>query len=570
MWVRYRRSGRWLLPGVRLPVSVFFCQVRRTVGRSSCHASNPEAILRQYYGFESFRGFQREIIDHLLSGQDVIALMPTGGGKSLCYQIPALILPGVVVVISPLIALMQDQVTALWQNGIRAAYINSTQSYQEIASVLQQARLGNLDLLYMAPERLLMENSLAFLSQIPVVLFAIDEAHCVSQWGHDFRPEYLRLSILGEQFPNVPRLAVTATATAQTRSDIIKHLNLQQAKIFIASFDRPNIHYTVMAKNDAKQQLKQFIATEHPHDAGIVYCLSRSRVEEVARWLKMCGREALPYHAGLDKQVRQHNQSLFLQKNAVIIVATIAFGMGIDKPDVRFVAHLDLPKSLEAYCQEVGRAGRDGLPANAFLTYGYEDFVKLRKLLANSQATEHVKQIASQQLETMLHYCETTQCRRQVLLRHFGEQCTHACGNCDTCLAPVATWDGTVAAQKALSCVYRSGQRFGVEYLIDVLLGIKTDRICLLQHDQLSTFGIGTELSSQQWQSVFRQLITADLVAVEPVHGSLRLTQRCRPILRGEQLMRFRQDAKYPVKINKSLPAIQKQASCSAHQEKSL
>ncbi|WP_130472462.1 DNA helicase RecQ [Candidatus Magnetaquicoccus inordinatus] len=531
---------------------------------SSHHSVDPVlAVLRQYFGFEAFRGFQREVIDHLLAGQDAIALMPTGAGKSLCYQIPALLLPGMVVVISPLIALMQDQVAALWQNGIRAAFLNSTQSSQESAKVMQLARQGAIDLLYLAPERLLMEHSLTFLSQIPIVLFAIDEAHCVSQWGHDFRPEYLGLSVLSERFPTVPRLAVTATATALTRDDIIKYLKLQQAKLFIASFDRPNIHYTVVAKNDPKQQLKRFLDAEHLHDAGIVYCLSRKRVEEIAEWLVQNGRRALPYHAGLDKETRQRNQSQFLQEEGVIIVATIAFGMGIDKPDVRFVAHLDLPKSLEGYCQEIGRAGRDGLPANAFLTYGYEDVIKLRRLLINSQLTENLARSARQQLDTMLAYCETTNCRRQMLLRHFNEAYSHACGNCDNCRAPVSTWDGSIAAQKALSCVYRTGQRFGVEHLIDVLLGKKTERIIALEHMQLSTFGIGSDLDARQWRSVFRQLIAADLLVIEPVYGGLRLTERCRPVLRGEQAIRFRQDAKAPIAVKKDVQA--KRGTLSVH-----
>ncbi|MBF0460530.1 MAG: DNA helicase RecQ [Magnetococcales bacterium] len=526
--------------------------MRQAVNDTDHHAVDPSlAVLRQYFGFESFRGFQKEIIDHLLSGQDAIALMPTGGGKSLCYQIPALLRPGVAIVVSPLIALMQDQVDALWQNGVRAAYINSTLSASQIGTVLQQARHGALDLLYMAPERLLMDSSLAFLDELPLVLFAIDEAHCVSQWGHDFRPEYLGLSVLHDRFPQVPRIALTATANALTRADIIKHLHLRNARLFVASFDRPNIHYTVVAKKEAKNQLKRFLDAEHPGDAGIVYCLSRNKVEEVAHWLTACGRRALPYHAGLDKAVRQQHQAIFLREEGVIMVATIAFGMGIDKPDVRFVAHLDLPKSLEAYCQETGRAGRDGLPANAFLTYGYEDVIKLRQLLANSQLDTALKRVARQQLDTILGYCETTQCRRQVLLRHFDEAYAQPCGNCDTCRAPVATWDGSVAAQKALSCVYRTGQRFGVEYLVEVLLGKTSERLLALGHETLSTFGIGRELTAQQWRSVYRQLVAADLVAVNAEHGGLYLTQRSRPVLRGEQPVRFRQDPKALVPTNR-------------------
>ncbi|MBF0162764.1 MAG: DNA helicase RecQ, partial [Magnetococcales bacterium] len=504
------------------------------------------AVLRQYFGFESFRGFQREIIQHLLAGGDAIALMPTGGGKSLCYQIPALLRPGVAIVISPLIALMQDQVDALWQNGIRAAYINSTMSATQVGMVMQQARNGQLDLLYMAPERLLMESSLTLLSQIPLALFAIDEAHCVSHWGHDFRPEYLGLALLGSRFPQVPRIALTATATPPTRADMVRHLDMPNARQFVDSFDRPNLYYAVVAKKDPKNQLKRFLDAEHPQDAGIVYCLSRSRVEEVAQWLTDCGRRALPYHAGLDKGVRQHHQESFLREEGVIMVATIAFGMGIDKPDVRFVAHLDLPKSLEAYCQETGRAGRDGLPANAFLTYGYGDVAKMRQLLDNSQMEEPFRRVAHQQLSAMLGYCESSTCRRQVLLRHFGEVYKEPCGNCDSCRAPVATWDGTVAAQKALSCIFRSGQQFGPEHLIDILLGKTTERVLRFGHQAISTFGIGGELTQQQWRSVYRQLLAADLVAVEREHGGLRLTQRSRPLLRGEQSIRLRQESTVP------------------------
>lgn len=519
------------------------------------------AVLRQYFGFESFRGFQKQIIDQLLAGQDAIALMPTGGGKSLCYQIPAILRPGVAIVISPLIALMQDQVDALWQNGIRAAYINSTLTSAQIWTVVQQARDGALDLLYMAPERLLMESSLAFLSQIPLALFAIDEAHCVSQWGHDFRPEYLGLSGLKERFPHVPRIALTATANAATRRDIIKLLHLQSAKLFVASFDRPNIHYTVVVKKEPKNQLKRFLEAEHPEDAGIVYCLSRNRVEEIAQWLTSCGWKALPYHAGLDRETRQHNQATFLREEGVIMVATIAFGMGIDKPDVRFVAHLDLPKSLEAYCQETGRAGRDGLPANAFLTYGYQDVIKLRQFVVSSPMEEPFKKIARRQLDLIFGYCETPQCRRHVLLHHFDEPYPKACGNCDNCKAPVATWDGSVAAQKAMSCVYRTGQRFGVHYLTEVLLGKESERIQSFGHHTVSTFGIGRELTTEQWHSVYRQLVAADLLSVDAEQGFLSLTPRSRPVLRGEQAIRFRQDPKALVATATKIRSVKKTAA---------
>ena len=505
------------------------------------------AILRQYFGFKNFRGLQKEIIDQVLAGKDALALMPTGGGKSLCYQIPAILRHGVGIIVSPLIALMQDQVNALWQNGIRAEFINSTLSSAQVWSVMQKALQGELDLLYMAPERLLMESSLTLLSQMPIALFAIDEAHCVSQWGHDFRPVYLGLSILSERFPQVPRIALTATANKPTRKEIIKHLRLEQANLYVAGFDRPNIHYTIVAKKDPKNQLKRFLEKEHVGEAGIVYCLSRKKVEDTAQWLTERGWTALPYHAGLDRDIRKRNQERFLREDGIVIVATIAFGMGIDKPDVRFVAHQDLPKSLESYYQETGRAGRDGLPANAFLTYGYEDVIKLRQFVASSQMDETLKRLERQKLETILRYCETTLCRRQVLLRHFDEIYPKPCGNCDTCLAPVATWEGLVVAQKALSCVYRTGQRFGIAHLVDVLRGKSTARILELGHQKVSTFGIGGELDAQQWRSVYRQLAAAEILAIDTEGGGLRLTNRSRPILRGEQSIRFRQDPKSPI-----------------------
>ena len=513
------------------------------------HRTDPEertepalAVLHHTFGFDQFRGFQKEIIDHILAGHDAIALMPTGGGKSLCFQIPSILRPGVGIIVSPLIALMQDQVSALEQNGIRAAFVNSTLSSEETWAILHRAYQGALDMLYMAPERLLMESTLAFLAQIPIALFAFDEAHCVSQWGHDFRPSYLGLAILAERFPQVPRIALTATANDQTRVEIQKHLRMEQAQMFIAGFDRPNIHYEVAAKHLEKKQIKQFLESKHRGDAGIVYCLSRNKVEKTAQWLTEEGWPALPYHAGLDKATRQRNQTRFLREDSIIIVATIAFGMGIDKPDVRFVIHMDLPKSLEAYYQETGRAGRDGLPANAFLTYGYEDVIKLRQFVTSSTADESFKRVEHQKLEAILGYCETTHCRRHVLLHHFGDTYPTHCGNCDTCQTPVETWEGLVTAQKALSCVYRTGQRFGVAHLTNVLCGKQTIQIHNWGHETISTFGIGTELNGQQWRSVYRQLVAAGILSVDLEGGGLRLTERSRPILRGEQPIRFRQD----------------------------
>ncbi|MBF0163780.1 MAG: DNA helicase RecQ [Magnetococcales bacterium] len=501
------------------------------------------AVLRRHFGYEAFRGFQREVIGHVLAGGDAVVLMPTGGGKSLCYQIPSLLRPGVGVVVSPLIALMQDQVGALRQNGIRAAFVNSSLSGREVWQVINQARAGALDLLYMAPERIVLDSSLTLLDDIPVALFAIDEAHCVSQWGHDFRPDYLGLSVLAERFPDVPRIALTATADVPTRSEIVGRLRLERARMFVAGFDRPNIRYLVTPKENPRQQLKRFLESEHPGDAGIVYCLSRAKVEETAAWLVQHGWKALPYHAGLDSEVRRRNQQRFLFEDGVVVVATIAFGMGIDKPDVRFVAHLDLPKSLEAYYQETGRAGRDGLPANAFLTYGMEDVVLLRRLIESSEAEERFKRLEMRKLDALLGYCETTSCRRQVLRNHFGESAPTTCGNCDTCLSPVESWDGLVAAQKALSCVFRTGQKFGAVHLIDVLLGKQTERVLKFGHQQISTFGIGKELSSGQWRSVFRQLVAGGFLSVDVEgHGGLHLNENSRPVLRGEQPILFRND----------------------------
>ena len=499
--------------------------------------------LRTVFGYNSFRGQQRQIIDQLISGRDVLVLMPTGGGKSLCYQIPSLVMTGVGIVISPLIALMQDQVSALHQLGVKAAYLNSTLSQEQVRITEQQLLNGELDLLYIAPERLTNSRTLALFSRCNIALFAIDEAHCVSQWGHDFRADYLQLSILHQQFPQTPRIALTATADERTRQEIIQRLALEQAEIFVSGFDRPNIRYRIIQKQNARQQLLSFILNEHSGDTGIVYCLSRKKVEETAEWLNQKGLRALPYHAGLDHGIRQRNQHQFLMEDGLIIVATIAFGMGIDKPNVRFVAHLDLPKSVEAYYQETGRAGRDGLPANAWMAYGLQDVLTLRQMLLSSNADEAHKRVEYHKLDAMLALCEMVSCRRQALLAYFGDIMEQGCGNCDTCLEPVATWDGSVAAQQALSAIYRTGQRFGVTYLIDVLLGKADERIKQFGHDKQSTFGIGKALDDKQWRSVFRQLVAKSLVEVDfEAHGGLKLTDACRPILRGEQPLMLRKD----------------------------
>ena len=472
--------------------------------------------------------------------------MPTGGGKSLCYQIPALIRAGTAVVVSPLIALMQNQVNALTEAGVRAAYLNSALSAPEAAHVEQQFLAGGYDLLYVAPERLMTEGFLANLARTPIALFAIDEAHCVSQWGHDFRPEYLQLSILHERFPAIPRIALTATADELTRLEIVSKLGLQNARLFCAGFDRPNICYRVVIKDKAREQLLRFLKAEHPQDSGIVYCLSRKKTEEIAAWLTSKGLPAIPYHAGMENTQRAQNQERFLKEDHLIIVATVAFGMGIDKPDVRFVAHLDLPKSIESYYQETGRAGRDGEPADAWMAYSLADVVAIRQMLAQSTADAQHKAVEQRRLNTLLGYCETTQCRRQTLLRYFGDGDTPPCGNCDTCLVPVATWDGSLAAQKALSAVYRTGQRFGASYLIALLRGEADERMKRLGHDQLTTFGIGKELSEREWHSVFRQLAAMDLVGSEiGGYGSLLLTEKSRAVLNGTQPVMLRKDLEY-------------------------
>ncbi len=509
------------------------------------------AILRKVFGYDRFRPPQDAVIAALLAGQDALVLMPTGGGKSLCYQVPAMVRPGVGIVVSPLIALMQDQVAALTEAGVRAACLNSTLSADQARQVEAALARGELDLLYVAPERLLTERFLALLDRTRLALFAIDEAHCVSQWGHDFRPEYIQLSVLAERYPQVPRIALTATADELTRREIVARLALDQAQVFISSFDRPNIRYRITPRRNARDQLLRFIREEHPNDAGIVYCLSRKKVDETAAWLAAQGLTALPYHAGMAAEDRRRHQERFRNEEGVIVVATIAFGMGIDKPDVRFVAHMNLPKSMEAYYQETGRAGRDGLPADAWMVYGLEDVITLRQMLESGEADEARKRIERHKLDAMLALCEVTTCRRQVLLHYFGEQCAEACGNCDTCLAPPATWDATEAAQKALSAVHRTGQRFGVTYLVDVLLGKDDERMRRFGHHRLGVFGLGKDLSAADWRGLFRQLIARGLIDVDVEgHGSLHLAERCRPVLRGEERLALRKETA-PVRSGK-------------------
>jgi len=523
---------------------------------------SPQQILHDVFGYASFRGAQQAIVDHVASGGDALVLMPTGGGKSLCYQIPALLRDGVGIVVSPLIALMQDQVDALTQLGVKAAFLNSSLDADAARGVLSSIHRGELDILYVAPERLLMPNFLALLEQLystpsppagegwgegdnsRIALFAIDEAHCVSQWGHDFRPEYRGLTVLHERFPTVPRIALTATADAPTRAEIVERLALEDAQQFVSSFDRPNIKYRIAQKANARSQLEAFLESEHPDDAGIVYCLSRRKVEETADWLKQRGWDALPYHAGLDAATRNANQKRFLREEGVIMVATVAFGMGIDKPNVRFVAHLDLPKSMEGYYQETGRAGRDSLPANAWMVYGLGDVVSMRQMLDSGDAPEERKRVERQKLDALLGFCESTACRHQTILRYFGEEHPGDCAQCDNCLQPVDTWDATQAAQMALSCVYRTGQRFGVAHLIDVLLGKKTDKIEQFRHQTLSTYGIGQGLAQAQWSSVFRQLVAGGFLEADmEAYGGLKLTEASRPVLKGEQEVWLRRDA---------------------------
>ncbi len=510
-------------------------------------------ILQTVFGYPAFRGQQEEIVELITGGGDALVLMPTGGGKSLCYQIPALLRSGCGIVVSPLIALMQDQVDALAELGVRAAFLNSSQSFDEAMRTERALRRGDLDLLYIAPERLLTSRCLEMLDDVPIALFAIDEAHCVSQWGHDFRPEYIRLSVLHERYPQVPRIALTATADADTRQEIIERLQLQAARQFVASFDRPNIRYQIVEKDQVRRQLLDFIRDEHAGEAGIVYCLSRKKVEETAEFLNQQGVRALAYHAGMDATTRAGHQSRFLREDGLVMVATIAFGMGIDKPDVRFVAHLDLPKSIEGYYQETGRAGRDGQPADAWMAYGLQDVVQQRRMIDESEADPAYKRMQSVRLDAMLGLCETAGCRRVHLLQYFGQPAT-ACGNCDTCLTPPSSFDATEAVQKLLSTIYRVGQRFGAVHVLEVLRGVDSARVKQWQHQSLSTFGIGADRSEAEWRAILRQTMAQGLVDVDhEQYGSLRLTEAARPVLRGETTLMLRRYQK-PVR-QKRAPA---------------
>ncbi|MEU5180830.1 DNA helicase RecQ [Streptomyces longwoodensis] len=514
-------------------------------------SSEARAMLHRVFGYDAFRGEQEAIIDHVVAGGDAVVLMPTGGGKSLCYQIPALVRPGTGIVVSPLIALMQDQVDALRALGVRAGFVNSSQDFDERRVVEAEFLAGELDLLYLAPERLRLDSTLDLLSRGKISVFAIDEAHCVSQWGHDFRPDYLALSLLGERWPDVPRIALTATATRATHQEITQRLNMPTARHFEASFDRPNIQYRIVPKADPKKQLLAFLREEHPGDAGIVYCLSRNSVDKTAEFLSSNGIEAVPYHAGLDAGTRAAHQARFLREEGLVVVATIAFGMGIDKPDVRFVAHLDLPKSVEGYYQETGRAGRDGLPSTAWMAYGLNDVIQQRKLIQSGEGDEAFRRRAQAHLDAMLALCETAQCRRGQLLNYFGQEPGAAgCGNCDTCLTPPETWDGTVAAQKVLSTVVRlqreRGQKFGAVQIVDILLGKRTAKVIQFDHDQLSVFGIGQELSEAEWRGVVRQLLAQGLLAVEGDYGTLVLTEASGSVLRREREVPLRKEPKRP------------------------
>nr|WP_240634382.1 MULTISPECIES: DNA helicase RecQ [Streptomyces] len=527
------------------------------------------ATLHRVFGYDAFRGEQEAIVEHVVAGGDAVVLMPTGGGKSLCYQIPALVRPGTGVVVSPLIALMQDQVDALRALGVRAGFMNSTQDFDERRVVEAEFLAGELDLLYLAPERLRLDTTLDLLSRAKISVFAIDEAHCVAQWGHDFRPDYLALSLLGERWPDVPRIALTATATRATHREITQRLGMPEARHFEASFDRPNIQYRIIAKADPRKQLLSFLREEHAGDAGIVYCLSRNSVEKTAEFLSRNGIEAVPYHAGLDAGTRAAHQSRFLREEGLVVVATIAFGMGIDKPDVRFVAHLDLPKSVEGYYQETGRAGRDGLPSTAWMAYGLQDVVQQRKLIQSGEGDEAFRRRAATHLDSMLALCETVQCRRSQLLAYFGQdQRTPACGNCDTCLAPPETWDGTVAAQKLLSTVVRlqreRGQKFGAVQIVDILLGRRTAKVIQFDHDQLSVFGIGEDLSDSEWRGVVRQLLAQGLLAVEGEYGTLVLTEASGTVLRREREVPLRKEPPKPAVSRSSASKGERKAKTAA------
>jgi len=501
-----------------------------------------EQILKHTFGYTEFRGSQKEVIETVLQGEDALVLMPTGGGKSLCYQIPGLVREGMAIVVSPLIALMQDQVSALQQLGLRAAYLNSTLSREEHNKVMRSIYDGELDMLYIAPERLLQQNTLERLSSVEVSLIAIDEAHCVSQWGHDFRVDYLGLHVLQQAFPGVPRVALTATADDRTREEIVTRLALFQPKVFVSSFDRPNIRYAVQEKGEAKSQLLKFLQ-DHKNQAGVVYCMSRNRVDGIAAWLSQRGVKALPYHAGLSTEERAENQRRFLREDAVVMVATIAFGMGIDKPDVRFVAHLDLPKSMEAYYQETGRAGRDGLPSVAWMVYGLADVMRIVKMVQDSNANEQHKRLERSKIESLLGWCETNTCRRRALLRYFGEQRDEVCGNCDVCLNPPKTWNATEDAQKLLSNIYRTGQRFGSGHVIDVLRGKETAKVNQFGHQALSTYGIGKDRSDKQWRSIIRQLLVQNYLLVnDEMYGAIQLTEKAREILKGQTKIFLREE----------------------------
>jgi ATP-dependent DNA helicase RecQ len=503
-------------------------------------------VLKTVFGYDNFRPKQEDIIHRLLGGGDALVVMPTGGGKSLCYQLPALVQPGVAVVVSPLISLMQDQIDALLQLGVRAAALNSSMSRPQQRAVERRLEAGDLDLLYVAPERLMTPAFLEQMACMQLGLIAIDEAHCISQWGHDFRPEYLQLATIRERFPGVPCIAVTATADEPTQHDILERLNMLPDDLVVTGFDRPNIRFAVALKRNTKEQLSRFLKREHADDAGIIYCLSRRKVEEIAAWLNENGRRAVPYHAGLSAAEREENQQRFLREEGLIVVATVAFGMGIDKPNVRFVVHVNVPKNLEGYYQEIGRAGRDGLPADAWMLYGMSDTVMLRRFIEDSDAEDRHKWALHHKLNAIVGYCETPECRRRVLLNYFGDKAEagdEGCGNCDNCLNPVRTWDGTVAAQKALSCVYRTGQRFGAGHVIDVLVGKRTEKVQRSGHDRVSTFGIGSDRSATEWRSIIRQLTSADLLRVDVMgYGGLKLTEASSAVLKGKRAVRMRED----------------------------
>ncbi|MFO7708026.1 MAG: DNA helicase RecQ [Desulfobacterales bacterium] len=532
---------------------------------ASTPAPDPRSILRRNFGFKEFRTHQAEIIQCLLEGRDVFALMPTGSGKSVCYQIPSILRRGVGIVVSPLIALMQDQVYGLRQNGLRADVLNSSLSGDEAAAVARRVSSGQTDILYLAPERLATEGFQNLLKRVPIALFAIDEAHCVSQWGHDFRPEYLQIAHVTGAFAGVPRIALTATADAHTRADILEKLNLRGAARFVSSFDRPNITYRVRIKRNGRNQLLRFIRGEHPGESGIVYVRTRRRADETAEWLRQKGVDALSYHAGLPQRERLENQRRFLDSGRLVVVATIAFGMGIDKPDVRYVAHLDLPASIESYYQETGRAGRDGKPADAWMVYSLADVVAMRKLQEGSDGDEAFKRIQGRKLNALLGFCETVECRRTALLRYFDEETPGPCRNCDSCHDTAETWDATLAAQKALSCVYRTGQRFGAGHLIDVLTGNRSERIRRLGHDTIKTFGVGRELAPGEWRSVFRQLVSGGYLAVDMAEmGGFKLNENSRPILKGEQAVRFRRD---PLRNDLPRPAAKTRPRSEPHDD---